>query len=236
MMQRDMFAERSVAGVTSVALREAIYRVFFWMAFGLGTTALVAMAIASSDSLVDSSVRDRGMFFLIVMLQLGIVVGFGAAAQRLPAAGVAALFLLYSALSGLTFSFVFIAYTKESIASTFFITAGTFGAVALFGATTKRDLTSIGAIAFMGLIGFVIASIVNIFLQSTALLWITTFAGVAIFVGLTAYDMQKIKQDASAVTLEGETRERWALMWALRLYLDFINLFLLLLRLFGNRR
>lgn len=236
MMQRDTFAPQTAPAITGVALREAIYRVFFWMAFGLGTTALVAMAVASSDTMVDTIQRNRGLFFVVVLAQLGIVFGFGAAAERLPAAGVAALFLAYSALSGLTFSFVFLAYTKESIASTFFITAGTFGAVALFGATTKRDLTRVGSIAFMALIGFLIASIVNIFLQSTALTWITTFAGVAIFVALTAHDMQKIKQDAGALTLDGSTRERWAVMWALRLYLDFINLFLLLLRIFGNRR
>ena len=234
-MQQDFYAQRTAAGV-SVALREAVYRVFFWMAFGLGTTALVAMVVASSEALTDAFVRSRGLFFLIVLAQLGIVVGFGALAQRLPAAGVAALFLAYSALSGLTFSFVFIAYTKESIASTFFITAGTFGAVALFGATTKRDLSRVGSIAFMALIGFIIASLVNFWLQSSTLMWITTFAGVAIFVALTAHDMQKIKQDAGALTLDGSTRERWAVMWALRLYLDFINLFLLLLRIFGNRR
>ena len=235
MMQRDYYREGSIAAA-SEAVREAVYRVFFWMAFGLGTTALVAMAVASSDALVDAIVRNRGMFLVLVLAQLGIVVAFGAAAQRLPAAGVAALFLAYSVLTGLTFSFIFIAYTKASIASTFFITAGTFGAVGLFGMTTKRDLTSVGSLAFMGLIGFLLASIVNIFLQSSVLYWITTFAGVAIFVGLTAHDTQKIKQDAGTAALEGQDRERWALMWALRLYLDFVNLFLLLLRLFGNRR
>jgi len=236
MMQRDYVAAPRTAAVTSVALREALYRVFFWMAVGLGVTALVAMAIASSDSAVETIIDNRGLFLVVMLAQLGIVFGFGAAAQRLPVSGVAGLFLLFSAITGLTFSFVFIAYTKESIASTFFVTAGTFGAVGLYGMTTKRDLTSIGSLAFMALIGFLIASVVNIFLGSALLYWITTFAGVAIFVGLTAYDTQKIKQDAGTLALEGDTRERWALMWALRLYLDFINLFLLLLRLFGNRR
>ena len=235
MMQRDYYSERSVP-VTADAVREAVYRVFFWMAFGLGVTALVAMGIASSDALVESIVENRGLFFVLFLLQLGVVAGFGAAAQRLPSAGVAGLFLLYSALSGVTFAFVFVAYTKESIASTFFITAGTFAAVALYGATTKRDLTSVGSLAFMGLIGFLIASVVNIFLRSPALLWITTLAGVAIFVGLTAYDAQKIRQDAGSAATAGPDRERWALMWALRLYLDFINLFLLLLRIFASRR
>jgi uncharacterized protein len=235
MMQREQYAGRAVAGA-SEALREAVYRVFFWMASGLGVTALVAMGIASSDALVDRVVENRGLIFVVLLVQLGIVFGFGAAAQRLPVAGVAGLFLLYSALTGVTFSFIFIAYTKESIASTFFITAGTFGAAGLFGMLTKRDLTSVGSFAFMGLIGFLIASIVNIFLQSSLLYWITTFAGVAIFVGLTAYDMQKVKEDAGAMALAGGDRERRAVMWALRLYLDFINLFLLFLRIFGNRR
>jgi uncharacterized protein len=235
MMQREQVAGRAVAGA-SEALREAVYRVFFWMAFGLGVTALVAMGIASSDALVDRVVENRGLIFVVLLVQLGIVFGFGAAAQRLPVAGVAGLFLMYSALTGVTFSFIFIAYTKESIASTFFVTAGTFGAVGLFGMLTKRDLTSVGSFAFMGLIGFLIASIVNIFLQSPLLYWITTFAGVAIFVGLTAHDMQKVKEDAGAMALAGGDRERWAVMWALRLYLDFINLFLLFLRIFGSRR
>jgi len=235
MMQQDQYAGRAVP-VTAEALREGIYRVFVWMAFGLGVTALVAMGIASSDSLRETIVENSGLWLVVVVAQLGIVFAFGALAQRVSPIGLAALFLVYSALVGVTFSFVFIAYTKESIASTFFITAGTFGATALFGAVTKRDLTAVGSLAFMGLIGFLLASIVNLFLQSAALLWITTFVGIAVFIGLTTYDMQKMKADAGTLALEGDTRERWALMWALRFYLDFINLFLLLLRLFGNRR
>ncbi len=234
-MNQSNYVERSAAGV-SVALNQALSRVFFWMAFGLGTTALVAMLVAGTPAIRDVVIGNTFVFLLCIIAQFGMVVALGTMAQRLPAAGVAALFLAYAALSGVTFAVVFLVYTKESIASTFFITAGTFGAVALFGATTKRDLSAVGSIAFMALIGFIIASVVNIFLRSELLMWITTYAGVAIFVGLTAYDMQKIKQSAGALTVDGPQRERWAVSWALSLYLDFINLFLLLLRIFGNRR
>jgi FtsH-binding integral membrane protein len=234
-MNQSTPIERPAAAV-SVALNEALWRVFFWMAFGLGTTALVAMLVAGTPAIRDAVIGNNLVFLLCLIAQFAMVIAFGTLAQRLPASGVAALFLAYAALSGVTFAVVFLVYTKASIASTFFITAGTFAAVALFGATTKRDLSAVGSIAFMGLIGFILASVVNLFLRSELLLWITTYAGVAIFVGLTAYDMQKIKQSAGVLTVEGAERERWAVSWALNLYLDFINLFLLLLRIFGNRR
>jgi len=226
---------RPAAGA-STALRESITRVFFWMAFGVGATALVAMAIASSASLQETLTSNTWLLIVIVFAQLGIVVAFWPLAQRLSSAGVAALFLAYAALVGVTFSTVFVAYTKESIASTFFVTAGMFGAVGLYGATTKRDLSTVGSLAFMGLIGVLLAMIVNIFLRNTALQWLITLAGVAVFVGLTAHDMQKIKQDAGSLAADGSNRERWALLWALRMYLNFINLFLFLLRIFGVRR
>lgn len=221
------------AGI-STAMRDAITRVYFWMSLGLAVTALVAMAVASSQSMQDAIFGNRAVFFLAIAAQFGIVIAFRPLAQRLPSTGVAALFLAYSALSGLTFSTVFLVYTKQSIATTFFITAGTFGAVALFGATTKRDLSKVGAFAFMALIGLILATVVNIFLQSTALMYLTSYIGVLIFVALTAYDMQKITQSAGAFGEASVERERWALQWALRLYLDFINLFLFFLRIFGG--
>jgi FtsH-binding integral membrane protein len=234
-MQQDIYTQRAVAGASSVALREAVYRVFFWMAFGVGVTALVAMAVASSQTLRDAVIGNNAIFFLCVIAQLGIVIAFQPLSQRLSAPGVSALFLGYSALTGLIFSIVFVAYTKESIASTFFITAGTFAATAVYGATTKRDLTSVGTFAFMALIGLILVMVVNIFLQSPAIVWITSLAGIAIFVALTAYDMQKVKQSAGAA-MTPDQRERWAVSWALRLYLDFINLFLFILRFTGSRR
>ena len=235
MMQREYSGGRPVAGVAA-ALQESVTRVFFWMAFGVGVTALTAMGIASSDSLVDQIQSNSLLWLLIVFAQLGVVVAFGTLSQRVSSTALAALFLGFSALVGVTFAAVFLAYTKESIASTFFITAGTFAVVGLFGWTTKRDLTNVGALAFMGLIGVILASVVNIFLRSSTLTWIVTFVGIAVFVGLTAHDIQKMKQDAGALTLDGSDRERWALRWALNLYLDFINLFLFFLRIFGSRR
>jgi len=234
-MNQEIYVQRSATGA-AVVVREAVYRVFFWMAFGLGVTALVAMGVASSDTLQEVVIGNRLIFFGCIIAQLGLVITFQRLAQRLSAPGVSALFLAYAALSGVTFAVIFLAYTKQSIATTFFVTAGTFGLTALFGATTKRDLTSVGSLAFMGLIGVILASIVNIFLQSPVLLWVTTLLGIAVFVGLTAYDMQKVKADAGTLTGDRTARERWAVSWALRLYLDFINLFLFILRLTGSRR
>jgi FtsH-binding integral membrane protein len=145
-------------------------------------------------------------------------------------------FLLYSVLNGLTMSVIFMAYTSSSIATTFYITAGTFAAMSIYGYTTKRDLTSIGNMAFMALIGIIIASIVNIFLQNEMMYWIISYLGVAIFVGLVAYDTQKLKEIGSRGFVNEEGMEKSAIMGALSLYLDFINLFLFLLRIFGDRR
>ena len=145
-------------------------------------------------------------------------------------------FLFYAALNGLTLSVIFLVYTAESIGLTFFITAGTFGAMCIYGATTKRDLTSLGSLCFMALFGLILASVVNIFWHSSGLYWVVTYAGVLIFVGLTAYDAQKIKQ-MHAAGMEGTDQDRKAaILGALALYLDFINLFLYLLRIFGRRK
>jgi uncharacterized protein len=237
-MVQDSYARGQIAetGATAVAFREALVRVFVWMATGLAVTALVGMVVAANADLQQAVIGNNIVFFGLIILQVALVLGMTFAAKRLSATALAGMFLVYSAISGITFSLIFVVYTKESIATTFFITAGTFGATALFGATTKRDLSAVGSIAFMALIGLIIASVVNIFLGSTLLYWITTYAGVLIFVALTAYDMQKIKQSAGTLAASGPERDRWAVFWALQLYLDFINLFLYLLRIFGNRR
>ena len=146
------------------------------------------------------------------------------------------MFFLYSALTGITFSVIFVIYTSESLASTFLITAGTFGAMSFYGYVTKKDLTSIGNLCFMGLIGVIIASVVNLFFPSSFLYTVTTYIGVLVFVGLTAYDTQKIKQMGPSVQTGTEAERKASIIGALRLYLDFINLFLMLLRLFGRRR
>lgn len=157
--------------------------------------------------------------------------------QRLSGAVATSLFMLYSALTGLTLSSIFIMYSGESIASTFVITAGMFGAMSLYGYTTKRDLSGFGSMLFMALIGIVLASLVNLWLKSEALMWAVTYIGVVVFVGLTAYDTQKLKNIGEQLSVDDkDSFRKYSIVGALTLYLDFINLFLMLLRIFGNRR
>ncbi len=210
-------------------------RVYNWMTAGLALTAVVALFTASSRPMLELVFGNRLVFFGLIIAELGLVITLSAAVRRLSAATATVLFLLYSALSGVTFASIFLLYTSSSIASTFFVSAGTFGAMSLYGYATKRDLTSWGSFFFMGLIGLIIASVVNIWLHSAMLSWALTYLGVFIFVGLTAYDTQKIKMLAHS-GLTGEERQKAAILGALTLYLDFINLFLMMLQLFGRRR
>ncbi len=209
--------------------------VYSWMTAGLALTAVVALFTASSRPMLELVFGNRMVFFGLIIAELGLVVAISAAIRRLSAVTATGLFLLYSALSGVTFAAIFVAYTSSSIASTFFVTAGTFGAMSLYGHLTRRDLSAWGSFFFMGLVGFLLASVVNIWLHSSMIYWITTYLGIFIFVGLTAYDTQKIKRLAHA-GLAGEERQKVAILGALTLYLDFVNLFLMLLRLFGRRR
>jgi uncharacterized protein len=220
----------------AAAQGDFIRRVFNWMGLGLATTAVVALYTASSPTLQGYVFGNPIFFFGLIIGQLGLVIVLSAAINRLQASTATLLFFLYSALTGLTLSVVFLAYTRASIASTFFVTAGTFGVMSFYGYTTQRDLTSWGSFLFMGLIGIILASVVNIFLHSEAIYWIVTYAGILIFVGLTAYDTQTLKQMAVRGFADEEMERKSAVMGALRLYLDFINLFLMLLRVMGNRR
>jgi FtsH-binding integral membrane protein len=210
-------------------------RVYSWMTAGLALTALVALFTVSSRPMLQMIFGHRMVFYGLIIAELGLVIALVGAVRRLSATAATGLFLLYSALSGVTFASIFLVYTSSSVASTFFVSAGTFGAMSLYGYTTKRDLTSWGSFLFMGLIGFIIASVVNIWLQSAMITWITTYIGIFIFVGLTAYDTQKIKRLAYS-GLTGEAQQKAAILGALSLYLDFVNLFLLLLQVFGRRR
>ena len=220
----------------AAAQGEFIRRVYNWMGLGLATTALVALYTASSPGLLGMILGNSLVFFGLIIGQLGLVIVLSAAIQRLQASTATLLFFLYSALTGLTLSVIFLAYTRASIASTFFVTAGTFGVMSFYGYTTQRDLTSWGSFLFMGLIGIILASVVNIFLHNETVYWVVTYAGILIFVGLTAYDTQTLKQMAVRGFADEETERKSAVMGALRLYLDFINLFLMLLRVMGNRR
>ena len=171
-----------------------------------------------------------------LILELLLVVYLTSAIRRLSQTAAIAVFLIYSLINGLTLSVLFLVYTSASISTTFFVTAGTFAAMSFYGYTTKRDLTSIGNVAFMALIGIIIASVVNFFLKSEMMYWIITYLGVAVFVGLTAYDTQKLKRIGSEGFTTEESMEKMSILGALTLYLDFINMFLFLLRILGDRK
>ena len=224
-----------VASQAQVQQRTIISQVYAWMAAGLLVTGAIALFTVNTPALLSLIFGSRLVFFGLLIGELLLVIGLSAMIGRISASASTAIFMLYAALNGLTMAAIFLVYTRSSIASTFFVTAGTFGAMSLYGYTTKRDLTTIGNLCVMGLIGFLLASIVNLFLHSQAIYWITTYAGIAIFVGLTAWDTQKIKR-MTALGAGEEQAGRIAIAGALMLYLDFINLFLLLLRLFGRRR
>ena len=189
----------------------------------------------SSDQLLTDITESPGIIIGVIVVQLGIVFGISFAINRISVGLATVLFLIYSATVGITFAFIFELYTTQSIFTTFLITAGMFGALAVWGAITDIDLSKVGSIAFMALIGLILATIVNIFWANSTLYWITTYAGVLIFAALTAYDMQKLKQ-INEQGLTGEAEGRAAILGALSLYLDFINLFLFLLRIFGQER
>ncbi len=212
-----------------------INKVYGWMALALAITGFVALRTANSG-LIDIIAANQILFFGIIIAELGLVVWLSSSINNMNASKAIGLFLLYSALNGLTFSILFLIYTAGSIASTFFITAGTFGVMSAYGYFTKTDLTSIGNIAFMGLIGIIIASVVNIFWHNETLYWGITYIGVLVFVGLTAYDTQKIKKMSLEMDINSEEGSKGAIMGALDLYLDFINLFIMLLRIFGTYR
>jgi FtsH-binding integral membrane protein len=211
-------------------------KVFNWMAVGLGLTGIVAYLTAYSG--LAQVIMASPLFYVLVIGELGLVFYLSARIEKIQATTATGLFVGYAVLNGLTLSMIFLAYTSSSIAGTFFITAGMFGAMAVFGLVTKRDLSGLGSFMFMGLVGIIIASIVNIFLQSSAMYWVISMIGVMVFTGLTAYDVQKIKRmGEEGIMSQGEGAIRkGAIMGALALYLDFINLFLMLLRFFGGGR
>ncbi len=221
---------------TSVEVQSGFIRgVFNWMALGLAATAISALLVVNTG-MVYSIMRHPMLLMLLIVGELGIVLALGAAINKIGSATALLMFFAYAILTGVTLSSVFLVYTKGSIASTFFITGGTFAAMSAYGYATKRDLTSLGGFLMMGLIGIILASVVNIFLRSSGFQWLITYAGIAVFIGLTAYDTQAIKAMASAGFSGSEEERKGAIIGALRLYLDFINLFLLLLRIFGRGR
>ncbi|MFP4225428.1 MAG: Bax inhibitor-1 family protein [Desulfobacterales bacterium] len=220
-----------------VQVNSFIRSVYNWMGIGLGLTALMALYVSSSEAMLQLIFGNPLIFFGLIAAELGMVFYLSARVQKIQASTATALFVIYSVLNGVTLSFIFIAYTPASIVSTLFVCAGTFVACSIFGFVTKRDLTSLGGFMFMGLIGIIIASLVNLFIQSSAITTIVSYIGVLVFVGLTAYDTQKLKHMAMTqpAGLEAGVVRKGAIMGALSLYLDFINLFLMLLYIMGGR-
>ena len=210
-------------------------KVYVWMTLALVITGFTAYGVATSPGVLQLIFGNKILFWGMIIAELALVIGVSAAINRLSLTTATLMFILYSVINGALFSSIFLIYTASSMATVFFITAGTFGVMALIGYTTKTDLTSIGKYLFMALIGLIIATLVNMFIKSEGFTYILSYIGVLIFVGLTAYDSQKIKQMLLQAPDAGEGAQKLALLGALTLYLDFINLFIYLLRIFGRR-
>jgi FtsH-binding integral membrane protein len=229
---------RSLDGLARPSTEERVSAflraVYGWMAVGLGVTALMAFLVSSSPALISLFLANRLIFFALIIAELGLVFYLSARVAQLAPGTASGLFLLYSALNGVTLSGIFLAYTGESVATTFVVTAAMFGSLALFGTMTRRSLAGVGQFMMMGLIGLILASIVGIFWHNDALQFLISVVGVIVFTGLTAWDAQRLKQMGAALP-EGQVGS-YAVVGALSLYLNFINLFLILLRFTGGRR
>ncbi|MDB4974477.1 MAG: rane protein [Myxococcaceae bacterium] len=230
-MDRYQSATRPWAGSTE-SVNDILWATYRWMSIGLFITGTVAWGVSHTPAALDIFVGNRLVFYGLMFAQLGLVIAFSSMAARVSTAAAAAMFFTYAALTGLTFSVLFLVYTSQSIAQTFFITGGSFAGLSVFGATTKRDLSPIGRFALFAVIGLIIASLVNMFLASSGLMFVTSCIGVLVFAALTAYDTQKLKQMYAASGGAGNL----ALRGALTLYLDFINMFVFLLNLTGRRK
>ena len=210
-------------------------KVYVWMSLALAITGFTAYGVATSPGIMQAIYTNQILFWGLIIAEFALVIGVSAAINKLSLTTATLMFILYSVINGALLSYIFILYTASSISTVFFITAGTFAAMAIVGYTTKTDLSSLGKILLMALIGLIIATVVNIFVKSSGFDMIISYVGVLIFVGLTAYDSQKIKQMLLQAPDAGEGAQKIALLGALSLYLDFINLFIYLLRIFGKR-
>lgn len=212
-----------------------VQRVFNWMFVGLLMTAVIAFYLESNDRVISYFSAHPGIVLILFLVEIGLVITLSARVHKMSATAATLLFFLYAALNGVTFSLILSVYTTASIVSTFGITAGMFGVMAIIGYVTRIDLSKIGSILFMLLIGLIIATLVNVFLHSSGLSLILAYIGVVVFCGFTAYDIQKIKRMGMSNEFHGDMETNAAIIGALALYLDFINLFLYLLRIFGSR-
>ncbi|KFD18068.1 putative membrane protein [Tatumella ptyseos ATCC 33301] len=236
-MERYQRQDNSALQRAGSGLQTYMAQVYGWMTCGLLLTAFVSWFAVRTPRVMEFVFSSQITFFGLIILQLAVVFVLSGLVHKMSGALATGLFMLYSALTGLTMASIFLVYTYSSIATTFFVTAGMFGAMTLYGYTTKRDLSKMGSLLFMALIGILVASLVNYWLKSPALMWAITYIGVVVFVGLTAYDTQKLKYMGENINIDDkENLRRYSIVGALTLYLDFINLFMMLLRIFGNRR
>lgn len=230
------YARTAGAASAETRVRSFVQQVYGWMAAALAVTGFVALAVARSTRMQQFIFGNPVIFYGLIIGELILVIVLARRVHLMSAPAATAAFVFYSVLNGLTMSVIFLAYTQGVIARAFFVTAGLFGVMTVYGFFTRKDLTRVGHILIMALFGIIIASLVNLFLRSEAFYWIITYAGVVIFVGLIAYDSQRIKEMALAGFDNESVERKAAIMGALRIYLDFVNLFLLLLRIFGRRR
>ncbi len=242
--QNQFFNKTYVLNDSQTTAKTFMANVFLWMFIGLGLSAVMAYLFASNESLLGylvdlSTGKMNPLGWVVMFAPLGFVMLMSFAFNRLSATAITGLFLAYSAINGISFSFILLAYTAGSIMTCFLSASAMFGVMAVMGYTTKKDLTGFGRIMMMGLVGIIIASIINMFMHSGTMDYIVSFIGVMVFTGLTAYDVQKLKRIGAGVEYEGVGAaqvKKLSILGALNLYLDFINIFLFLLRLFGNRR
>jgi len=233
----DFKVQTTSPTASAITLEKASFfpRVYGWMALGLLMSAVASFALLSSPAAMKFVFGSKVIFFGLILGELGLVFYLSSRVMSMSPAAAKGAFLVFAGLNGVTLASIFLLYTAGSIASTFVVSAATFGAMSAYGMATKRDLTGFGSFVVMGLFGVVIASVVNLFLKSEAVYWVTTYIGVLVFVGLSAYDTWKLKRMAETPEY-GEALANLAILGALTLYLDFVNLFLMLLRLLGRRR
>lgn len=230
--------ERNVSPIDfelAEANQRFMVKVYGWMCFALAVTGFVSLFVNHFEPLMYFFMTHTGVFIFLLIAEIILVGVLSARIEKMSLFTCTLIFLIYSILNGITLAPLFLVYTQSSIASTFFIVSGTFAAMSLFGYFTKQDLTKWGNILIMALIGLIVATLVNLFIHSTWIYWITTYVGVFIFVGLVAYDTQKLKEMSALTVEETEESRKMTIMGALTLYLDFINLFIYLLRIFGKR-
>ena len=233
-----IYGNEQTYGRAGVRDRSIIRNVYLWMTAGLALTGVVAFGISSNQSLMMALVSNRMLFFGAIIAELALVIYLSRRIMKMSATTATLSFALYAFLNGITLSVIFLAYTGATISLAFFTTAATFGAMSLYAMTTKRDLSGIGHYLMMGVIGIIVVSLINIFIKSPAVYYMISYIGVLVFMGLTAYDTQTIlKWSAQAgSSMSEEQYIKLSIMGALKLYLDFINIFLFLLRIFGRRR